>query len=66
VDELDPPGDEEIFVPSDDDLDPAANEQMQQGREDLDPDNALYDPYFPDAEQASSWEGTSEYAEGGG
>lgn len=45
----------EIFIPSKEDRDPVAEEKMQQGREDLSEDNALYDPYFSDAEHAQDW-----------
>jgi hypothetical protein len=59
------PNDDEIFVPGPGDEDPDATSQMRQGRGDLDPDNALYDPYFPDAQAAQDWAGTSEFAEPG-
>jgi hypothetical protein len=45
----------EIFEPSEADRDPEAEAQMQQGRTDLDPDNALYDPYFESPEAALTW-----------
>lgn len=49
------PDQPEIFVPSESDQDPEAEAQMQQGREDLHPDNALYDPYFESPEAALRW-----------
>lgn len=45
----------EIFEPSESDRDPEAEAQMQQGRVDLHPDNALYDPYFETPEAALKW-----------
>lgn len=45
----------EIFEPSGADRDPEAEAQMRQGREDLHPDNALYDPYFENPEDALRW-----------
>jgi hypothetical protein len=54
-DSLSPESQGDIFVPSDEDRDPEAEARMQQGREDLDPNNALYDPYFEDAAAALSW-----------
>jgi hypothetical protein len=46
---------DEIFEPTDQDHDPETVAQMQQGRSDIDPENALYDPWFEDARQAQSW-----------
>lgn len=45
----------EIFEPSEADRDLEAEAQMQQGRVDLDPDNALYDPYFKSPDHALTW-----------
>lgn len=44
-----------IFEPTEDDRDDEAEAQMQQGKADLDPENALYDPFFVSPEQAQEW-----------
>lgn len=60
--DLSTPADDDIFVPAEDDHDPEAAEQMRQGKEHLDPENALYDPYFENARAAQEWDGISEFA----
>lgn len=46
------PEDEEIFEPTEDDRDPDAEREMQQSCAD-----AMFDPWFRDAEHAQTWEG---------
>jgi hypothetical protein len=48
------------YVPDEADRDTEAEDQMQMGRTDLDPNNALFDPWFDDADQAATWTPDSE------